>query len=92
MRREATAMSVRQNLGELLNQVHYRGDSIVVTKDGKPVAALVDYALYERIRRLRESFAAVTDRLGQVYAGVPAETADAEIDAAVRHVRRRRPR
>jgi prevent-host-death family protein len=92
MRREATAMNVRQNLGELLNQVQYRGDSIVVTKDGKPVAALVDYALYERILRLRESFAALTDKLGQVYAGVPAETAEAEINAAVRHVRRRRPR
>jgi len=92
MRREATAMNVRQNLGELLNQVQYRGDSIVVTKDGKPVAALVDYALYERILRLRESFAALTDKLGQVYAGVPAQTAEAEINAAVRHVRRRRPR
>jgi prevent-host-death family protein len=92
MRREATAMNVRQNLGELLNQVQYRGDSIVVTKDGKPVAALVDYALYERILRLRESFAALTDKLGQVYAGLPAETAEAEINAAVRHVRRRRPR
>lgn len=92
MRREATAMNVRQNLGELLNQVQYRGDSIVVTKDGKPVAALVDYALYQRILRLRESFAALTDKLGQVYAGVPAETAEAEINAAVRHVRRRRSR
>jgi prevent-host-death family protein len=92
MRREATAMNVRQNLGELLNQVQYRGDSIVVTKDGKPVAALVDYALYERIRRLRESFVALTDKLGQVYADVPAETAKAEIDTAVRHVRRRRHR
>ena len=92
MRREATAMNVRQNLGELLNQVQYRGDSIVVTKDGKPVAALVDYALYERIRRLRESFLALTDKLGQVYVGVPAQTAEAEINAAVRHVRRRRPR
>jgi len=65
MRREATAMNVRQNLGELLNQVQYRGDSVVVTKDGKPVAALVDYALYERIRRLRESFVALTDKLGR---------------------------
>jgi len=92
MRREATAMNVRQNLGELLNQVQYRGDSIIVTKDGKPVAALVDYALYERIHRLRESFAALTDKLGQVYAGVPAETVEAEINAAVRHARRRRPR
>jgi prevent-host-death family protein len=92
MQREATAMNFRQNLGELLNQVQYRGDSVVVTKNGKPVAALVDYALYERIRRLRESFVALTNKLGQVYAEVPAETAEAQIDAAVRHVRRRRHR
>jgi len=64
----------------------------VVTKDGKPVAALVDYATYERIRRLGESFIVLTDKLGQVYADVPAETAEAEINAAVRHRRRRRPR
>ena len=68
-------MNVRQNLGELLDQVQTRGDSIVVTRDGKPVAALVDYALYERILRLRESFAALTDKLGQVYADVPAANA-----------------
>jgi prevent-host-death family protein len=92
MQREATTLNVRQNLGELLSQVQYRGDSVVVTKDGKPVAALVDYALYERIRRLRESFVALTDKLAHVYADVPAETAEAEIDAAVRHVRRRRHR
>jgi prevent-host-death family protein len=87
MQREATTMNVRQNLGEFLNQVQYRGDSVVVTKHGKPVAALVDYALYERIRRLSESFVALTDKLGQVNADVPTETADAEIDAAVRSVR-----
>jgi hypothetical protein len=42
----------------------------------------VDYALYERIRKLRESFMAPTDKLGQVYADVPAETAEAEINSA----------
>jgi len=92
MRREATATAVRQNLGEFLNQVQNRGDSIVVTKYGTPVAALVDHALYERICRLRDSFVALTDKLGQVYADVAAVTAEAEINAAVRHVRRRHPR
>lgn len=51
MQREATAMTVRQNLGELLSEVQYRRDSIVITKAGKPVAALVDMATYERMRR-----------------------------------------
>ena len=51
MLREATAMNVRQNLGELLNGVQYRHDSVVITKAGKPVAALVDMATFERMRR-----------------------------------------
>ena len=51
MLREATAMNVRQNLGDLLNGVQYRHDNVVITKAGKPVAALVDMATYERMRR-----------------------------------------
>lgn len=51
MQREATAMTVRQNLGELLNEVQYRHDEVIITKAGKPVAALVDMATYERMRR-----------------------------------------
>ena len=51
MQREATAMTVRQNLGELLNEVQYKHDSVVITKAGKPVAAMVDMQTYERMRR-----------------------------------------
>ncbi len=35
----------------MLNQVQYRHDSVVINKDGKFVAALVDARLFERIRR-----------------------------------------
>ena len=42
---EVSAVSFRQNLGDMLNQVQYRNDSIVINKDGKPVAALVDAEL-----------------------------------------------
>ena len=51
MQREATAMTVRQNLGELLNEVQYKHDEIVITKAGKPVAAIIDMASYEQFRR-----------------------------------------
>ncbi len=39
---ETSAVSFRQNLGEMLNQVQYRHDSVIIKKDGKPVAALID--------------------------------------------------
>ena len=87
---EVTAVAFRQNLGEMLNQVQYRNDSIVVSKDGKPVAALVDAELFARIRRMRERFEALSGRLAQAYAEVPAEEGMAEIAAAVAAERQRR--
>ena len=87
---EVNAVNFRQNLGEMLNQVQYRNDSIVINKDGKPVAALVDAELFARIRRMRERFVALGARIGQAYADVPTEEGMAEIDAAVAAERQRR--
>jgi prevent-host-death family protein len=83
MIKEASAVAFRQNLGEMLNQVQYRGDSIVINKDGKPVAALVDARLFGRIRRMQERFDALAARLAEAYADVAQEEGLAEIEAAV---------
>jgi prevent-host-death family protein len=88
MIREATAMKVRQNLGELLNEVQYRRDSVVVTKGGKPVAALVDIDLFQKIRLLDREFDRLTAELAKTYEGIDPETATKEIDAAVNAARR----
>jgi prevent-host-death family protein len=88
MIRKSTAVAARQNFGDLLNQVQYRSDSVLITKDGKPVAALVDVELFERIRRMREDFLELTDRLGRSYAGIEPDVAQREIDEAVAHARK----
>ena len=72
---QASAVSFRQNLGEMLNQVQYRHDSVVINKDGKPVAALVD---------------ALCQRIEAGYDGVPEDEGMAEIEAAVAAERRER--
>lgn len=80
---EASAVSFRQNLGEMLNQVQYRHDSVVINKDGKPVAALVDARLFERIRRMQGRFDALCQRIESGFANVPEAEGLAEIEAAV---------
>ncbi len=50
MIREAPAMTVRQNLGELLNEVQFRHGRILITKAEKEVDALVDEAV-KTVRR-----------------------------------------
>jgi len=86
---EVSAVTFRQNLGEMLNHVQYRNDSIVIQKDGKPAAVLVDIELFNRIRRMRDRFDALTSRLADSYANLPMEDGLAEIDAAVADLRKR---
>jgi prevent-host-death family protein len=84
---ETNAVAFRQNLGEMLNQVQYRHDSILIRKDGKPVAALVDARLFERIRRMQARFDALCQRIEAGYATVPEAEGLAEIEVAVADAR-----
>jgi prevent-host-death family protein len=70
---ETSEVAFRQNLANMLSQVHSRGDSIVVNKDGKPIAALVGARLFARIRRLRRRFDELSNRLAHGFEGVPEE-------------------
>ena len=40
MTRTVTAYEARTKLGELLNEVYYKGDEIIIKKSGKPVARI----------------------------------------------------
>ena len=80
---ETSAVTFRQNLGEMLNRVQYRRDSVVINKDGKPVAALVGARLFERIRRMQDRFEALCNRIEAGYATVPESEGLEEIEAAV---------
>jgi len=87
---EVNAVNFRQNLGEMLNQVQYRNDSIIISKDGKPVAALVDAELFARIRRMYDRFDELSNRLAERYRDVPEEEGLTEIDTLVAEERKHR--
>ncbi len=92
MIREAPAMTVRQNLGDLLSEVRYRKGKIIITKAGKPVAALVDIALFERIRKLDEEFDRMREELARAFADMPEAQVEKLVDEAVKETRTRRRR
>ncbi len=85
---QTSAVAFRQNLGVMLNQVQYRHDSVLINKDGKTVAALIDARLFERIRRMQARFDALCQRLETGFASVAEETGMAAIDAAIAEDRR----
>ena len=88
MIREASAVKVRQNLGEMLNEVHYKHDSIVIDKDGQQVAALVDIGLFERIRAMEERFTRLTDGIRAALAPLDDAELEAVVDETVRDARK----
>ena len=88
MIREATAMNVRQNLGELLNEVQYHKDTVIITKAGRPVAAIVDL---ETLKALQQGAVGDRDALAaniqEAFKDMPASELDALVDEAMSAVR-----
>ncbi|OQX10942.1 MAG: prevent-host-death protein [Thiothrix lacustris] len=87
MLREAPAMTVRQNLGELLNEVQYKRDQIVITKAGKPVAALIDIRLFERLRQMEQEFERMTRQMQQAFQDMQEADLSDLLDEAIHHSR-----
>lgn len=88
MIREATSMTVRQNLGELLNEVQYRHGRIMITKAGKPVAALIDIALFDRIRKLDEEFEQLRRNIADKFSDKSEKEIETLANEAVNEVRK----
>jgi prevent-host-death family protein len=85
---ETSAVAFRQNLGEMLNIVQYRSDSVLIKKDGKPVAALIDARLFERIQRMQHRFERLCAQVAQDFSELPADQGMALIEVAACEVRR----
>ena len=82
MLKKISAMKARQNLGQLLNEVSIRGDSYVIERAGKPLAALVDM---ERFQQLQEDQRSTLQALKQVWekmAGVEAQEIQEALEEA----------
>ena len=60
MEQIVSALKVRRNLGELLNRSCYKGDSFIIQRAGKGIAALVPLEEFRLLSALRRrNFAAL---------------------------------
>lgn len=79
MIRETSAMAVQHNLSELLNKVQFQHEQFIITDAGKPVAALVDMMIFEKIRQNEQAFQSMSDEIALAFA----ESSEDEIDALI---------
>ena len=86
--------SVRDRLGEILDEAHYHGSEFVIQRRGKPLAAIIPYSAYERLDRQRKEAFKVFHEIWEANKGAdPEEVAklvEEEVEALRRERRKRR--
>ena len=53
MHKEISSIELRQNLADVLNQVNYKNETFIITKNGKPTAALIDLETLNKLKDLQ---------------------------------------
>ena len=88
MIKTAPVMNLRKNLGEILNEVEYKHDSIVITRGGKASAAIIDIQLFEKIRIIKDRFENLSLEIQNSFSTIEENDKINIIDEAIAHVRK----
>ena len=83
-------MKVRDKLGQLLDDVYYQGDEVVIERAGKAMAILIPVTRYQQYQRDREERFKILEQIKARTKRIPAKQLDATIHEAVRASRARR--
>ena len=87
MRKRVNAVKARRSLGQILEEVYYRGDQYIIERSGKPMAAVVPVEQYDQWRREREAFFQLVDQIRMGNRGARPERIEQDIAAAKRRAR-----
>jgi prevent-host-death family protein len=87
MVKRMSAKDARDRFSEVLGQVQYGKDTIIIEKQGKPVVAVIDMERYERFMKAWDESFRVLDRIAARNADADPAQVQAEVAEAVAEVR-----
>jgi len=87
MTKKVNALKARKNLGQLLEEVYYKGDQYVIERAGRPMAAVVPVWQLEEWQKRRKRFFGMVDELWKKNKKVKPEVIEREVAEALRAVR-----
>lgn len=87
MRREVSAMEARQKFGELLDEIYYRDEQVIIKRADKPMAALISIQSYQQFLKQRNKDFSVLDRVWAKNPILPEEEVEHDIAVAISEVR-----
>ncbi len=87
MTKRINALKARKNLGQLLEEVYYKGDQYVIERAGRPMAAVVPVWQLEDRQKRRERFFTMIEEVQKRNKRVKPEVIEREVREAIRAVR-----
>lgn len=84
---EISAMKARQNLGQLLEEVFYKGDRVIIKRAKKPMAVLIPIQDYTRLEQNRKSLLDSYKEIWELNQNIPPSKTDADIKLAIKDIR-----
>ena len=70
MERELGITKARETLSDVVEQVQYQGDTYIISRHGRPAAAVVPIEVYENWKRQRREFFDAVRRIQSVNEGL----------------------
>ncbi len=89
MLKKVNALKARQNIGQLVEEVYYKGDQFIIERAGKPMAAVVPLWQLEDRSQRRERLSANVRKVWRSNAKVQPTVIEREVEEAVRTIRTR---
>lgn len=83
MLKTVSAIKVRQNLGQVMNEVSLKDDEYIVERAGKPLVAIIPVEKYLSLKRERDEFFRLYGTLQQKAATAEQASLDADLAEAL---------
>ncbi|MBV7331618.1 type II toxin-antitoxin system Phd/YefM family antitoxin [Chloroflexi bacterium TSY] len=80
---------VRNKLSDLIGQVHYGGETVIVERSGKPMVAMIPIAMFEQLIAEREERFRILDQIRRRLPDVPEDEVLQDVATALEAVRHR---
>lgn len=88
MAKELTALKVRGNLGEILEEVYYKGQEYIIKRGKKPMAVLIPPDEFDSFKKQRETDMKAFGRVRAKAKAYSTKEIEADVEEATKAVRR----
>lgn len=87
MEKVINAVAVRQNLGQILEEAYYQGNSFIIERASRPMAVVIPIEQYRQWQMRREHFFALIEQVQETTRRVAAGDLEETIREAVAAVK-----